>query len=205
MNNLEYLNQISQENRPTSAKKSASISLIIKIAVGGLVAFLFIMCLGMALSAGKTSPTDLTKQLYVRTANLNTALTTYNKSLKSSQLRAIGTSLNGVLTSATASLTGYLASEGDKEADLNPPEKLLTVETETIEALDTALNNAKLNGILDRVYANQIQLQVSLLVTFISQLEQRTKDTELLEIISQYQSNLIVIEQSLKDYSNPSD
>jgi serine kinase of HPr protein (carbohydrate metabolism regulator) len=67
------------------------------------------------------------------------------------------------------------------------------------------LNNAKLNGILDRVYANQIQLQVSLLVTFISQLEQRTKDTELLEIISQYQSNLIVIEQSLKDYSNPSD
>lgn len=205
MNNLEYLNQISQENRPTSAKKSASMSLIIKIAVGGLVAFLFIMCLGMALSAGKTSPTDLTKQLYVRTANLNTALTTYNKSLKSSQLRAIGTSLNGVLTSATASLTRYLASEGDKEADLNPPEKLLTVETETIEALDTALNNAKLNGILDRVYANQIQLQVSLLVTFISQLEQRTKDTELLEIISQYQSNLIVIEQSLKDYSNPSD
>ncbi len=205
MNNLEYLNQISQENRPTSAKKSASMSLIIKIAVGGLVAFLFIMCLGMALSAGKTSPTDLTKQLYVRTANLNIALTTYNKSLKSSQLRAIGTSLNGVLTSATASLTGYLASEGDKEADLNPPEKLLTVETETIEALDTALNNAKLNGILDRVYANQIQLQVSLLVTFISQLEQRTKDAELLEIISQYQSNLIVIEQSLKDYSNPSD
>ncbi len=205
MNNLEYLNQISQETRPTAAKKSASMSLIIKIAVGGLLAFLFIMCLGMALGSGKTTPTDLTKQLYVRTANLNTSLTTYNKSLKSSQLRAIGTSLNGVLTSASASLTNYLSSEGDKDADLNPPEKLLAVETETIESLDTALNNAKLNGILDRVYANQIQLQVSLLITFISQLEQRTKDTDLLDIISQYQSNLTVIEQSLKDYSNPSD
>lgn len=205
MNNLEYLNQISQETRPTAAKKSASMSLIIKIAVGGLLAFLFIMCLGMALGSGKTTPTDLTKQLYVRTANLNTSLTTYNKSLKSSQLRAIGTSLNGVLTSASASLTNYLSSEGDKDADLNPPEKLLAVETETIESLGTALNNAKLNGILDRVYANQIQLQVSLLITFISQLEQRTKDTDLLDIISQYQSNLTVIEQSLKDYSNPSD
>lgn len=205
MNNLEYLNQISQETRPTAAKKSASMSLIIKIAVGGLLAFLFIMCLGMALGSGKTTPTDLTKQLYVRTANLNTSLTTYNKSLKSSQLRAIGTSLNGVLTSASASLTNYLSSEGDKDADLNPPEKLLAVETDTIESLDTALNNAKLNGILDRVYANQIQLQVSLLITFISQLEQRTKDTDLLDIISQYQSNLTVIEQSLKDYSNPSD
>lgn len=205
MNNLEYLNQISQETRPTAAKKSASMSLIIKIAVGGLLAFLFIMCLGMALGSGKTTPTDLTKQLYVRTANLNTSLTTYNKSLKSSQLRAIGTSLNGVLTSASASLTNYLSSEGDKDADLNPPEKLLAVETETIESLDTALNNAKLNGILDRVYANQIQLQVSLLITFIPQLEQRTKDTDLLDIISQYQSNLTVIEQSLKDYSNPSD
>lgn len=205
MNNLEYLNQISQETRPTKSKKSSSMSLIIKIAVGGLAAFLFIMCLGIALGSGKSTPTDLAKQLYVRTTNLGTALTTYNKSLKSSQLRAIGTSLNGVLTGASASLANYLSADGEDKADLNPPEKLLATETTTIEELDTALNNAKLDGILDRVYANQIQLQVSLIITFISQLEQRTKDTELLDIISQYQSNLYVIEQSLQNYSNPSD
>lgn len=205
MNNLEYLNQISQETRPTAAKKSASMSLIIKIAVGGLVAFFFLMFLGMALNSGKTNPTDLTKQLYVRTTNLNTALTTYNKSLKSSQLRAIGTSLSGVLTGASASLANYLAPSTDEKSDLNPPEKLLATETATIEELDTTLNNAKLNGILDRVYANQIQLQVSLLITFISQLEQRTKDTDLLDTIGQYQTNLYVIDQSLQDYSSPSD
>ena len=76
MNNLEYLNQISQETRPTSTKKSNPLSLIIKIAVGGIVAFLFIICVGVVLNAGKSTPTDLTKQLYVRTANLNTTLTT---------------------------------------------------------------------------------------------------------------------------------
>lgn len=205
MNNLEYLNQISQETRPTSAKKSNSLSLIIKIAVGGIAAFLFIMCVGLVLNAGKSSPTDLTKQLYVRTANLNTTLTTYNKSLKSSQLRAIGTSLNGVLTGASASLSNYLLPEGGEKGDLNPPEKLLATETTTDEELNTSLNNAKLNGILDRVYANQIQLQVSLLISFIAQLEPRTKDEALLDIITQYQSNLYVIEQSLENYSNPSD
>lgn len=205
MNNLEYLNQISQETRPVKSQKANSMSLIIKIAVGGVLAFLFILVLGMALNAGKTSPIDLTKQLYVRTTNLNTALTTYNKSLKSSQLRAIGTSLTGVLTSATASLTSYLAPADDKEGSLDPPEKLLETETTTITDLDTALNNAKLNGILDRVYANQIQLQVSLIITFISQLEQRTKDSTLLEALDQYKSNLSVIEQSLQNYSNPSD
>lgn len=205
MNNLEYLNQISQETRPTSAKKSNSLSLIIKIAVGGVAAFLFIMCVGLVLNAGKSSPTDLTKQLYVRTANLNTTLTAYNKSLKSSQLRAIGTSLNGVLTGASASLSNYLLPEGGEKGDLNPPEKLLTAETTTDEELNTSLNNAKLNGILDRVYANQIQLQVSLLISFIAQLEPRTKDEALLDIITQYQSNLYIIEQSLKTYSNPSD
>lgn len=205
MNNLEYLNQISQETRPTSAKKSNSLSLIIKIAVGGIAAFLFIMCVGLVLNAGKSSPTDLTKQLYVRTANLNTTLTTYNKSLKSSQLRAIGTSLNGVLTGASASLSNYLLPEGGEKGDLNPPEKLLAAETTTDEELNTSLNNAKLNGILDRVYANQIQLQVSLLISFIAQLEPRTKDEALLDIITQYQSNLYIIEQSLKTYSNPSD
>lgn len=205
MNNLEYLNQISQETRPTSAKKSNSLSLIIKIAVGGIAAFLFIMCVGLVLNAGKSSPTDLTKQLYVRTANLNTTLTTYNKSLKSSQLRAIGTSLNGVLTGASASLSNYLLPEDGEKGDLNPPEKLLATETTTDEELNTSLNNAKLNGILDRVYANQIQLQVSLLISFIAQLEPRTKDEALLDIITQYQSNLYVIEQSLENYSNPSD
>lgn len=205
MNNLEYLNQISQETRPTSAKKSNSLSLIIKIAVGGIAAFLFIMCVGLVLNAGKSSPTDLTKQLYVRTANLNTTLTTYNKSLKSSQLRAIGTSLNGVLTGASASLSNYLLPEDGEKGDLNPPEKLLATETTTDEELNTSLNNAKLNGILDRVYANQIQLQVSLLISFIAQLEPRTKDEALLDIITQYQSNLYIIEQSLKTYSNPSD
>lgn len=205
MNNLEYLNQISQETRPTSTKKSNPLSLVIKIAIGGIVAFLFIMCVGIVLNAGKSSPTDLAKQLYVRTANLNTTLTTYNKSLKSSQLRAIGTSLNGVLTGASASLSNYLLPEGGEKGDLNPPEKLLVVETATDEELNTSLNNAKLNGILDRVYANQIQLQVSLLIAFISQLEPRTKDEALLEIIAQYQSNLYVIEQSLENYSSPSD
>lgn len=205
MNNLEYLNQISQETRPTSTKKSNPLSLVIKIAVGGIVAFLFIMCVSIVLNAGKSSPTDLAKQLYVRTANLNTTLTTYNKSLKSSQLRAIGTSLNGVLTGASASLSNYLLPEGGEKGDLNPPEKLLAVETATDEELNTSLNNAKLNGILDRVYANQIQLQVSLLIAFISQLEPRTKDEALLDIITQYQSNLYVIEQSLENYSSPSD
>lgn len=205
MNNLEYLNQISQETRPTSTKKSNPLSLVIKIAVGGIAAFLFIICVGVVLNAGKSSPTDLTKQLYVRTANLNTTLTTYNKSLKSSQLRAIGTSLNGVLTGASASLSNYLLPEGGEKGDLNPPEKLLATETTTDEELNTALNNAKLNGILDRVYANQIQLQVSLLIAFISQLAPRTKDSALLDIIDQYQSNLYVIEQSLESYSNPSD
>ena len=205
MNNLEYLNQISQETRPTSTKKSNPLSLVIKIAVGGIVAFLFIICVGIVLNAGKSTPTDLTKQLYVRTANLNTTLTTYNKSLKSSQLRAIGTSLNGVLTGASASLSNYLLPEAGEKNDLNPPENLLSTETTKDEELNLALNNAKLNGILDRVYANQIQLQVSLLIAFISQLGPRVKDEALIDILSQYQSNLYVIEQSLESYSNPSD
>ena len=204
MNNLEYLNQISQEARPTSAPKSSPMSLIIKIAIGGVIAFLFIICLGLALGSGKNSTSDLTKQLYVRTENLNKTLATYNRHLKSSQLRAIGSSLTGVLTGASGSISSYLAAHEDAES-LNPPEKLLATETETATNLDTALNNGKLNGILDRVYANQIQLQVSLLIAFISQLEPRAKDTDLHDLLSQYQSSLYVIEQSLENYSNPSD
>lgn len=207
MDNLEYLQQIAKANRPLPPAQpvKSQTSTLIKIIVGGIVAFIAVVILGIALGNMGAKTGDLAKQIYVRANNLNTTVTTYNKSLKSSRLRSISTSLSGTLINTTGQLSTYLGSlkEGDKNA-LIPSESVLNSETELANALNTSLNNAKLNGILDRTYAHQISLQVSLLLSLEAQLIARQPDQPLLSIIEQSYSSLSTIQTSLEEYSDPS-
>lgn len=208
MDNLAYLNQISQSTRPTKPKAGSQSNLpvlITKIAAGAILAFIALLVIGNMISSASGKAIDLSRQIYVRSTNLQSTLKDYNKQLKSSKLRSIGSALSGTLTNTTNQLSTYLKKDESAKSPLEPKESTVAEEAELSSNLNTSLNNAKLNGILDRSYTNQIQLQVSLLITFISQLEQRTKDTDLLDIIGQYQTNLYVIDQSLQDYSSPSD
>ena len=205
MDNLEYLNHIAQSNRPTKRTSGASNSLILKVILGGLVLFILILSFGSMLGNKSTKSSDLVKQLYVRTTNLDSTLTSYNKSLKSSKLRAIGISLSGILASASSQLSAYISSTDSSKNALQPNEQITAEEAENINALNLSLENAKLNGILDRTYTTQVHLQVSLLLSMISQLSSRNDDEALSAILGNYISNLAVIEQSFQEYSNPGD
>lgn len=206
MDNLEYLQQISQSNRPVKRTNPVKAKLldtsIIKIALGGIVLFLLLMILGGMLSSLNAKPENLTKQLYTRTENLNSVLNTYNSSLKSSKLRSIGTSLSGVLTNSSNQLSVYIMDEENNHELLKPDEVTLEAENLHLAELSTSLNNAKLNGILDRAYANQIGLEVSLLLSMISELSERAGDDRALQdILATYRNNLETIHNSFENYS----
>lgn len=206
MDSLEYLNQISKSNRPVKRTAPVKTKLfdnsIIKIALGGIVLFFLLMILGSMLGNLGAKPDNLTKQLYTRTVNLNTVLTDYNRDLKSSKLRSIGTSLAGVLTNSTNQLEPYIKGEETSQEVLRPDEETQASEAAHLTELSTSLNNARLNGILDRTYANQIGLEVSLLLSMISELEERGKnEPELIKILTDYRSNLEIIHDSFEEYS----
>lgn len=206
MDSLEYLNQISKSNRPVKPANPVKAKLfdtsIIKIVLGGIVLFFLLMIIGSMLGNLGTKPENLTKQLYTRTVNLNSVLSDYNKYIKSSKLRSIGTSLSGVLTNSTNQLEPYILGEETNQSALLPDEETQAAETANLNQLNTSLNNARLNGILDRAYANQIGLEVSLLLSMISELEERANnDQELISILTTYYSNLEVIHQSFEEYS----
>lgn len=211
MDNLEYLNQISQSTRPTTKSSGFSSfltnnSLILKILIGGLVAFAILIGIGTLINSGNTTSADLAKQLYVRINNVNSTIATYNKSLKSSQLRSITSSLTGTLTGASAQLKTYLdTTYADDEQPLVPPESIATSEADASTVLNDTLNTAKLNGLLDRTYASQILLQVNLLLSLTSELAGHDSDPALYQILSNFYNNLSTIRQSLSSYSNPSD
>ncbi len=206
MDSLEYLNQISKSNRPVK-KSSGDVSktTIIKIAAGGIVLFVLIIAFGSLLGNLSSKVGNTTKQLYSRTDQINSTLRTYNKSLKSSRLRAIGSSLQTVLTGASNQLKDYYSNKGTKSEDLKLTGKTAEEEESLVSNLNLSLENAKLNGILDRTYDNQINLQVSLLLSLTSQVISRTKDKKLLEIVEPLHSSLMTIHENLEAYSNPGD
>ncbi len=208
MNNLEYLNQISQSSRPTRASKASSVNggLILKILIGGLLATALLIGFGLLINNNSSRVSDLTKRLYNRTIYVKDIITTYNKSLKSSQLRSINYSLSGTLTGTSAQLASYITAHTDKDTKkpLANTEAIAAVEETYFANINDQLSTAKLNGLLDRYYSNQIYLQVELLLSMASELNERDKDPALLQILKDFSENLDVIANSLKNYTDSS-
>ncbi len=204
MDNFAYLNEIAQSNRPVKnpAAQGSFLnkSMVIKIVVGGAVLFFLLMAVGALLSGLKNRTVELTRQVYLRTTNLNSVLVTYNPAVKNSSLRSTGLSLAGILTNATTQLGKYLNPTGDDGASLQPAADVVAEETTTLNGLNTALESAKLNGVLDRTYANQIGWQVSLLLALVSELEERSDDAGLLSVLQNYRTSLETIHQSFESY-----
>lgn len=205
MDNLAYLNQISQSTRPAKPSitndRSAFVKLIIKIVAGAVLAFIALIIIGSMISSASGKTSDLSRQIYLRSTNLQSTIQTYNKQLKSSRLRSIGSALSGALTNTTNQLSTYLQRDESTKDPLTPKESTVADETALSEELNSSLTNARLNGILDRSYTSQIQLQVSLLMSLGSELLARTNDTELENIITQMNNNLSPILENLTAYS----
>lgn len=204
MNNLEYLNEISKSNRPTSPVKKSPINfgLIFKILLGATVVTALLMALVVLVNNGATRSTDLTQQLYVRVNNVNQTISTYNKSLKSSQLRSINYSLSGTLTGASSQLSNYLTATSESKSALTPPSNIATSEAKLNDQVNATLARAKLNGTLDRIYSAQIQMQVSLMMSITSEILARDKSPALIEILDNFYSNLNVISETLNNYTS---
>lgn len=212
MDNFAYLDQITQSTKPQSKPKSfngiLSGSNIMKIIACGIVVFMLLLGFNILSSNSSKKTQTLREQIFTRATNLNSTLQTYGPKLKSSQLRSINSSLSSALNDSIAKIDNYNKAKqseqkGKKKKSKSKKDKedeVAKEEQENIDKLNTSLQNAKLNGLLDRVYANQINLQVSRLIALISELDARTRDQELREILEQLYSNLNVIHGNFENF-----
>lgn len=202
MDNFEYLNRISQLNRPQPAKpqKGLSTGIVVKIVAGGIVLFFLLMAFGSLIGNLNQKSTELTRQVYLRTTNLNSVTSNYNRYLKSSRLRGINTALSAVLTNTSSQLAAYMTTNFSGKNPTAPTQSTIDSETALISELNYTLENARLNGILDRYYDAQIDLQISLLMAQVSELLARTKDTELIQILTPFYSSLETFHNNFAAY-----
>lgn len=187
MDNQSYLNEISATVQPAKKPKASFLkNKFVLVGIIGVVSFSLIAIIGLVLGNGKTGVKEQVYTLELRLSNLIKTIDEYQPSVKSSDLRSNSASLKGILSNTNNGLEKYIADEyKGKTAE----KKLTESEESRAESLNNELFQAKINGILDRIYAHKMAYEISLLMTMEDKLYDASKNETLHSVLdSSYDS-----------------
>jgi len=161
MNDLDYLNSISSSNnqRQKTPFLDKKMKTILFALVGAVVLTILVILIVPLATPQESTPTSDLSLVYLRASSLETTVSTYNSQISSPSLRAAGATLSTSLTDlSTRTLSILSTSYGIKS--VSP----LANETAILNASTSKLENARLNGLLDRTYASEVSYQISRLL-----------------------------------------
>lgn len=208
MENQDYLDQISAKSKPVKASTGTpkfDIGGILRskyflISAIGIVALILILIIGAALGGNKKDPnTDIVKLKY-HLSSTTGIIEQYQPRVKSTILRSHSASLKSILSSTSSDVDMYLATivhyEPSKE-----DETIVAEANAAKDELNNELFEAKINGILDRVYAHKMAYEISLFINEESSIETTTKDEALKAILAPSRTSLENLYNNFKDFS----
>ena len=168
MDRQQYLNQISNKNKSAVGRSSSKLDAVMHskftwIILGAVVLLVIIMMIGAGLGNGKTPVADQLTELILRVNYVKEEVDAYKSNVKNSALRGQATTLSGVLGNSSTELTKYASAKYGFDAK-KVNENIQTEIAEQQEELDKALFEAKITGRLDKVFANKISYEMSLII-----------------------------------------
>lgn len=209
MNNKDYLNKIASEARPLTAKAPGFLGNTLNISmkqlkIFGIIAILItiILFIGMIASSGnKNNERDYIDQAYLRTKDLSAVIDDYRTAIRSSELRSMAMSLKTLLVEANYNLSTSLTEDFEvKNPDQTQKESTVTKEEEVIGELADALEGARLNAVLDRVFAREFTYQISLLISLETDIISRTKKEPLKSSLITSRTNLETVHEQFDNF-----
>ncbi|MBR3386092.1 hypothetical protein IKG68_00765 [Candidatus Saccharibacteria bacterium] len=205
MDGQEYLNQISAEARPVKKGKGGRLgslmaSPIFKAVAIGVALLVVIIIVGAALGNGKGGLEKQATSLLLHINNTSAVVSNYQDSLKSSTLRSSSASLSSVLSNTSRDLTSYMTDNYKYKA--SSVDKALT-ESALLnkEGLESELFNAKINGILDRIYAHKMGYEVSLIMNETASVYNATSNDTLRNMMRTFYDSLGNLYTQFNDFS----
>ncbi|MBR2998640.1 hypothetical protein IKF34_02630 [Candidatus Saccharibacteria bacterium] len=202
MDGQEYLNQISASNRPVGQTKMNKIlaSKFFWVGAIGLVALIIVLIIGSLIDGGKDSAKNKLYALKLNINNTSSVVQDYQKLIKSSDLRSASASLVSVLSNTDSELTNYLTAKYNF-TDKSIPENVVTEANAAKDALGADLFEARINGILDRVYTHKMVYEVAMLLNKEAAIINSSKDTELIELLTKSYNSLENLYNNFNDFS----
>lgn len=177
MDSQSYLNEISSAVRPVKKPRNSILgNKFVLVGIIGVVSFILIAILGAVIGGGRSGAKEQTYTLQLRLSGLIKVIEDYQPSVKSSDLRSSSASLKGILSNTNNGLDNYIEEAYDgKSAEKNLEEK----EEAHAEELGNELFQAKINGILDRIYAHKMAYEITLLLNMEDKLYDATNSESL--------------------------
>lgn len=200
MDNMAYLQQIAgvDNSMKTKAKPNSPFAKLLNVwtfvGLGIFIALIIgVSLIAAALNKVDTKDQDLMKQSYWRSHYIiDETMEKYADILKSSDLRDKTSSLKSVLNEIMLNSKNLLLDKTgfDIESTNEEEDSLAVEEKAAIDEFNTELENARLNGILDRIYIREIAMQIAYLRSYQSEIVERTKDDDFRSAAEKAESNL---------------
>ena len=203
MESQEYLNQLSAKVRPEKVSKgglSFLNSIYVKIILGAVVALVLLAILGSLIGGTRVDESTKVLSLNARIANTESVIKTYQTNVKSSDLRSNAASLASVLANTSRDLTTY-TSENYKSKGKDAQKAIDAKAATEKEELETELFSAKINGILDRIFAHKMAYEISVIATREEEIINSTGKAELKEILTTSYESLANLYDKFNDFS----
>lgn len=202
MDGQNYLNQISASVRPEKKLKLGFLkSPLFIVAAIGVVGIIIAIIIGAAIGGGKTGIKTESISLKYHIDDTMKVIDAYQPNVKSSDLRSNSASLQSVLSNTSRDLTNYLVdayayNENDKDnQDLAAAAKLHQ------DDLTNELFEAKITGVLDRVYAMKMAYEISLITAKESELYSATSDQTFKDLLVKSYNSLNNLYNKFNDFS----
>ncbi len=204
MDGQQYLDQISKTNLPkraTVGKKKFWQNKFFIISMIGVVGVLIIVLIGAIIKANTVSEKSLVEKLNLHLTGTISAIDEYQNYIKSSDLRSSSASLKGILSDTNSSVSSYVAEKYNLKNTNNYDKALReTAETDSAE-LKNDLFEAKINGILDRIYAHKMAYEISVIKSEESRIYDITNSSSLKEALDTSYKSLENLYSSFSDFS----
>ena len=203
MDSQDYLDQISRTARPPKQNKGGIAGILsskwFKWGLGALVALIVIIIFGSMLG-GKETLEEKGINLKLRPDGTSEAITEYQGNIKSSLLRSLSSSLKGVFTNTSSQLSNYLTTTYGYEAGREKDAVKETAEMARDELMNE-LFEAKINGLLDRVFAHKMALEIYSVMSDEAGIANSSSDEALKSLLSTSYDSLNNLYTQFNDFS----
>ena len=201
MDNQEYLKQISSTVRPEKKSTSFLSSIFFKVIVGGVVALIVIIIAGSVITGSKTSVKERAISLKLHIESTLSVISDYHPNLKSSGLRSSSASLSGVLSNTNRDLTNYIEEKYSYKGNSSENKKFREEAEAHKNELADDLFEAKINGILDRIFAHKMAFEIALIVSDEKSIYDASGNEDLKSIMSTSFDSLNNLYDKFNDFS----
>lgn len=147
--------------------------------------------------SGKDNTADL-QQMTIRLTNMGLTAKTVQPNLRSNNLQSTNSIFQLWLTGNQVKAISLLKKAGVQKSQYN--KQTVATEKGLATALDAKFEDARLNAILDRVYASTMAAETDKMITLFDIMSRESKAKPIREFAKTAETNLKPIQKSFKDY-----